>query len=495
MRSKALWPALAGSACVLFFPALGWSSTLQDPAEPAQEDQAQQDEEAPPKVFVIRAAKVVVKPGEVLENHSVMVRDGRIVRVAPDLPLPEGAEEIKGEVVCASFIDPWSALGVERGVLTNRNPAPSTRTADGLDFYTNDHLREEALRAGVTAVRLQGSYQASICGLGTLVRLDPAADSPEDAVLLTDADLAMTIGLSVDMGANYQQMPDGSFVMVRGARPMDVFDRVSAVDRIVSSIESGRSYRESEVEYRHELEEWQKAIDEKKAKLEKDFKKAKKKRDKEKADAEKKGKEFKEEKYKEDKKPKAPKFDENKDALAKVAEGEIPLVVEAHRSSEIRNLLKATEGFTRLRLIIAGGTEALACAEGLAERKIPVIVWPSLRGAGASDELSKHDLSLAAGLSEAGVPVLLGSGGRDATATRDLPLLAGLAVGHGLDREKALEALTLGAARVLDVSDRLGSVEIGKDADLLVLDGEPLSPDSRIRYVFCGGRLAITPED
>ena len=90
---------------------------------------------------------------------------------------------------------------------------------------------------------------------------------------------------------------------------------------------------------------------------------------------------------------------------------------------------------------------------------------------------------------------MLGSGGRDADTTRDLPLLAQLAVGHGLEKEQALEALTIGAARAFDVADRVGSVELGKDADLLILDGMPLEPFTKIQYVFCGGRPAVTPED
>jgi imidazolonepropionase-like amidohydrolase len=91
--------------------------------------------------------------------------------------------------------------------------------------------------------------------------------------------------------------------------------------------------------------------------------------------------------------------------------------------------------------------------------------------------------------------VLLGSGGLDPNATRDLPLLAELAIGNGLAHDKALEALTTGAARALDVSDRLGAVEMGKDADLQVLDGEPLDSTSRVQYVIAGGRVVVTPED
>jgi imidazolonepropionase-like amidohydrolase len=436
----------------------------------------------------------VLRPGEVLENASVLVRDGRIVRVGTDIALPEGATELKGSVVCASFIDPWSALGVEPNVLADRSLDQAVRTADALDLYGFDHLRGEALRAGVTSVRLQGGWQGASCGLGAVVRLDPTLDEPERVVLLDDSNLAMSVGLSVDQGSTFQRLPDGSFQILSGDRPVDVFDRVSAVERVVSNIETGRAYRRAEVEYKYELEEWQKAIAKKTEELEKDFKKAKKDRDKKVKEAEEKGKEHKDSSYKEDKKPRKPKFDENKATLARVAEGEIPLVVEVHRAAEIRNLLEGTEQFERLRLVVAGGSEALHCAEELAERNIPVIVWPSLRGSDKQDEFSGDDLSLAASLAKAGVQVLLGTGGRSASATRDLPLLAELAVGHGLDRQAAFEALTLAVARTFDLADRLGSVEIGKEADLLVLDGMPLEPNTTIQYVLCGGRLAITPE-
>ena len=91
--------------------------------------------------------------------------------------------------------------------------------------------------------------------------------------------------------------------------------------------------------------------------------------------------------------------------------------------------------------------------------------------------------------------MLLGTGGANAGASRDLPLLAELAIGNGLDREKALEALTLGAAGALDAADRLGSVERGKDAELLVLDGDPLVGTTNVRYVISNGRVVVTPED
>ena len=88
-----------------------------------------------------------------------------------------------------------------------------------------------------------------------------------------------------------------------------------------------------------------------------------------------------------------------------------------------------------------------------------------------------------------GLEVLIGSGG--GTEARDLRLLAALAVGHGLDREAALHAITLGPAEAFDVADRVGSLDRGKDADILVFDGDPLDSTSVLRVVVSDGRVVI----
>lgn len=463
------------------------------PAPPG--DEGPQD--AKPEVLFIRARRVIAKPGEVLENASVIVKGGRIVAVGQDLTKPDGARELEGEVVCAGFLDAWGALGVSTDSLLDGSTTAATRTVDAFDNYADDHLRREALRAGVTCARLQVGSSARVGGLGTLVRLAPGL-TREEAIILPDCDVSMNIGMSANGGGPQQsfEFVDGQLIIsTTGARGMDPFDRLAEIDRLVGALEGGKTYLQSKVEYKHDLEEWQKKIAEKDTELEKDAKKAKKDREKEEKDAKEKNKPFSEKKYKEDKKPQPPRYDEDNEIMARVANGEVPLIVQANRAAEIRGILLGTAGLDRLRLIVAGGSEAVTCAKQLAERHVPVLVWPALRGKGALDEYEGADLSLAARLSREGVTVLLGSGGADPNASRDLPLLAELTVGNGLDRDKAFEAITLGAARMLDVADRLGSVERGKDAEILVLDGEPLSANARVRYVISGGRVAVTPED
>lgn len=424
-------------------------------------------------VTLLRAEKVIVRPGQVLENAQVLVVDGRIAEVGTDLVAPEGAQILEGKVVCAGFLDPWSSLGVEAGSAQDGRADANTRTVDGLDPYGSEHAREEARAAGVLAVRVQAGMQAALSGYGAWCSTG-SGSQPEDLILLGDANQAARIGLST-----------------RGA--VDVFDRISAADKLADEVRSGLDYGYSWVQYRAELAAWEEAIAKSEAELEKDFKKAKKDRDKDVEEAKEEGKEFKEKKYKEDKKPKPPKLDDEKAALARVANGEVPLVVECHRAAELRALLAGTQPFDRLRLVIAGGTEAMAVAGQLAERRIPVIVAPIPLGSSRPDHLAEHDLSLAAQLSEAGVSVLLGSGG--GSISRDLPLLAAAAVGHGLDTDEAFAAMTYRAARVLDVADQVGSVQRGRRADLLVLSGKPLALTTSITHVLVGGQVVVSPEE
>lgn len=417
------------------------------------------------QVTLVKAEKVIVRPGKTLENASVLIVNGRITAVGTDLEAPEGAEVLEGKVVCAGFLDVWSNLGVDGESVADSRTKPHCRTIDALDPYSSGFGREEARASGVLAVRAQVGSGAAFGGFGAW--LSTGTSDGDLPVLLDDACQSATVGVST-----------GS---------IDVFDRVSQADKVVDEIRSGLDYGFDWMKYREELAAWEAAIATAEAKLTKDFKKAKKDRDKEVEEAGKEGKEFNEKKYKEDKKPSAPKFDAEKAAMERVANGEIPMVVTIHRSAELRALLDGTKQFDRLRLVIAGGTETLGFAEELAGRRIPVIVHPAPLGASRPAHLRDHDLSLAAQLAEKDVSVLIGSGG--GSASRDLPLLASLAIGHGLDAEEAFAALTTRAARTFDVADQVGSVQKGRRGDLLILDGEPLAHSTSITHVLVGGQV------
>ncbi|HUR27632.1 MAG TPA: amidohydrolase family protein [Planctomycetota bacterium] len=449
-------------------------ATADDPKAPATSGEKSGPKKA--QAVVLRAERVIVRPGQVLEGASVLIEDGVITQVGKIVTPPAGAREIKGTVVCAGFIDPWSVYGVDASSMGEQRNSPAASASDAIDDYIDPRVRMDVLRAGITALRTQIGTVSRVSGLGAVLRLHPDL-SLEKTRISSECCVSMALGVR----------PDGN-----GSDP---FERLSDVERLAGMLTQGEAYAVDQVEYQHELTEWKKKIADKQKELDDGFKKAKKDREKELADSKEKGKEFKEKEFKEDKPPKAPKVDADKAVLARVAEGEVPLFVEVHRASQLRALISATEPFKRVRMILAGGTDALEVAPELVRRHIPVIVWPQPIGANPAPEMERHDLGLAGRLQKAGVTVLLGSGARNPGASRELPLLAELAIGNGLDRQSALYALTLGAARVLDLDSRIGSVERGKEADLLVLDGDPLMGATRIQYVLSHGDVVITPED
>lgn len=417
--------------------------------------------------LLIKAERLIVSPGEELENVTVLVDQGRIVQIGKDVESPTDARTLEGKVVCAGFIDSWSTLGLEPVSVGEARANAATRSADAVDRFRTQDAREEALRGGVTAVRAQAAAQAAIGGTGTLLRTH-GGESLHDVVCLS-----ATVGIT------------------RGGRASEIFSRIDEVGRLSAQLAKGKSYDAEQREYRFALEEWEKAIAEKVEKLEKDFKKAKKARDKKVKEAEEKDKEHKDEKYKEDKKPRAPKYSADSEVLAKVVRGEIPLIVEIHRYPELKALLAAMKAYPNVRVVLAGATEAGPLANDIAAQSISVIVWPGLLGDSRADEWADHSLSLAATLAKSGVDVMIGS--RGTANVRDLRMLASTAIGYGLDKDKALAAITSVPARVLNSKGRLGTIRQGADADLILCDGDPLDTTARVRYVIAGGDVVVEP--
>ena len=168
----------------------------------------------------------------------------------------------------------------------------------------------------------------------------------------------------------------------------------------------------------------------------------------------------------------APPRDLRLEALAAVLAGEVPLMVTAHRSHDILTALRVAEEFG-LRLILDGAAEAYLVTDRLREAGVPVLLHPTM--ARASGERENLSMETAARLREAGVPFALQSGYESyVPKTRVVLFEAGVAAAYGLGREAALAAITLDAARILGIEDRVGSLEVGKDGDLALFAGDPL---------------------
>lgn len=159
------------------------------------------------------------------------------------------------------------------------------------------------------------------------------------------------------------------------------------------------------------------------------------------------------------------------EALASVLAGEAPLLVTAHRAQDIATALRIRDEF-RMPMVLDGAAEAAALLDRIRTAGLPVIVHPTMMR--ARGETENASFETAAKLREAGIPVAL-QGGYEAYVPKSRLVLfeAAVAAAHGLGFEAALQSVTIEAARILGIDSRVGSLEVGKDGDLALYDGDP----------------------
>ena len=173
------------------------------------------------------------------------------------------------------------------------------------------------------------------------------------------------------------------------------------------------------------------------------------------------------------------------DALIPVVEGRMPIIAVVHKASDIRAVLKLAreEG---IKVILSGAEEGWMVAPEIAAAGVPVIMDP-LSDRPESFQVLGASLENAAKLNAAGVTVALeGTGG--AHRVRELRYNAGNAVAYGMPYSAALAAVTINPARIFGVADQVGSLEPGKDADLVIWTGDPFEPLSQPTAVFIRGQ-------
>jgi imidazolonepropionase-like amidohydrolase len=174
-------------------------------------------------------------------------------------------------------------------------------------------------------------------------------------------------------------------------------------------------------------------------------------------------------------------------ALRPVLAGRTPLAIATHRVSDIRQAIALARDFS-LRVVVIGGAEAWMAAQELAAAKIPVVLDPMENLPSSFDQLGSR-LDNAALLDTAGVKVAFSIGGvQSYNAGASLREGAGLAVANGLPWLKGLRAITTTPAEIWGVADRYGTIEAGREADLVVWNGDPLEPASWPVTVLIGGR-------
>ena len=187
----------------------------------------------------------------------------------------------------------------------------------------------------------------------------------------------------------------------------------------------------------------------------------------------------------------SPPRDLRMDVLADVVSGDTPLLVTANRHNDIMTALRIADEFG-IDLILDGAAEAYLLLDEIKAAGVSVIVHPAM--ARASGERENLSFTTAAKLIDAGIPTAFQSGYEGyVPKTRVVLYEAAITLAHGLSFEQALAAVTIDAARILGIDDRVGSIEVGKDGDLALYDGDPFEYTSHaIGTVIDGVQVSNT---
>lgn len=185
---------------------------------------------------------------------------------------------------------------------------------------------------------------------------------------------------------------------------------------------------------------------------------------------------------------KRPARDLGMEALQPAIRREMPLLVTAHRAHDILTALRLAKEFN-VRIILDGASEAYVVADQIKAAGVPVILHPTmLRSYGEMENLSMETASI---LRKKGIPVALQSGYEGyVPKTRVLLFEAAVAAANGLSFEEALAAVTIDPAKILGIANRVGSLERGKDADLVLFDGDPFEYTTHVTTVLIDGKVA-----
>ncbi|MFI4875971.1 MAG: amidohydrolase family protein [Blastopirellula sp. JB062] len=180
--------------------------------------------------------------------------------------------------------------------------------------------------------------------------------------------------------------------------------------------------------------------------------------------------------------------DFSKDPLADLLDKKLPALFVAHRADDLQTAIRLAKEF-QFDLQLGLATEAYRVADTIQEADVPILIHPTQQKNGDSSRINTLTTN-AAYLAKRKIPIAMGSGFEGyVPKTFVVRLEAGLAAAHGLGFDGALKALTLDAAKILKVDDRFGSLEVGKTADIVLYDGDPLEQTTHVVAVIVDGKV------
>jgi imidazolonepropionase-like amidohydrolase len=399
-------------------------------------------------MIAITNGKVFTITQGTLDPGTVLIEDGRIVAVGSEIEIPKEAEvyDATGKFVLPGLIDPHCHAGLfpdgqgweySEGNEMTDPITPHLRAIDGLN--PGDQAFEEIVAAGVTTV-LTGPGSANLIGGQWVCLKTMPKPSVEEMVLLEPAGMKMALGENPRRvyGTLQKKMPS---------------TRMGNAGTLRAALVEAQNYMEKWQRYEHEIVEHIANQSD--------------------ADGSKET-------------PKPPERDLKMEALGKVLRREMKARIHAHRADDMLTAIRIAEEFN-LDLTLEHATEGYKIADILASKQIPVTAGPILFSR-VKYELKDMTPKNPALMAAAGVKVAIQTD--EMSAVKYLSINAALAVREGMPEEEALKAITIYAAEIIGVADRIGSLEVGKDADVVVFSDHPFDYRAVTELVLVNGEVA-----
>jgi imidazolonepropionase-like amidohydrolase len=385
------------------------------------------------KKLVIKNGYIVPISSAPIEEGIILIENGIITDIGKNIPIPEKAEVIdaSNNWILPGFIESHTTLGTtDQYGAGNMDETYDPDTAqmkiiDAINPF--DKNIRYARSAGITTVMAAPGRKNVIGGQTAVLRL--SGKTVEQMVLLSPAGVKMSLG----------EGPKTTY----GSKGRLPSTRMGSAYVIRKALIEAKEYSQKWDDYR--------------------------------------------EKYKKDQDTAPPTRDLRLEILSQVLTGELTVFIESYRVDDIMTSIRLIDEF-KLKAVLVGCAEGYKVAEEIGKRKIPVIISPFGIGPRRM-ETKEINISNAAVLAQKGVKIVLKSEESLGMGNiRELPLIAALAVKGGLDRETALRAITLTAAEFLGVDDRIGSLEKGKEGNIVISDGDPLNYKTQIKRVLIQGK-------
>lgn len=386
-------------------------------------------------MIAIKGGKIITITQGVIEDGVILVENGKITAIGKDVAVPEGAKVIDatGKTVMPGLIDAHSHISlfgepsVPATMDGNEMSSPNTAQVRGLDALNPFDPAIPIVRdAGFTTL-YTGPGSANLIG-GTGMAIKLRGRTAEEMVIPGTEAMKMALGENPKRvyGQGQKKTPS-----TRMANASVLREALIEAQNYLNKIELAEA----------------EAADGKPAKL--------------------------------------PDRNLKLEMVGKVLKRELKARIHAHRADDIMTAIRVSEEFN-LDYSIEHCTEGYKIADILAEKGVTCVVGPMLMGP-SKHELWEVKLETAGILAKAGVRVCLQAD--TSSATRWLPIHVGLTIKHGMPEEEAFKAVTIYPAELIGIQDKVGSLEVGKDADIAIFDGHPFCNFTKCEMTMIDGEV------